>query len=238
MIVFLLAHAGGAACLYPAFFPRLAARAELVPLDLPGHGLRGAEPLLRDIPAMTRDLGATMERVLCQTGGETPYMLFGHSMGGLLAFLLAAVQEENRRPAAHVFVSGSAVPGRHYVPHGLMELGDEELWKQSAAHFGGISQEALESGELMSVFAPVLRADLQAVTDFAPAGGQAVDAPITAICGGDNDVVDEADTVLWRRYTTGAFSNRMLAGGHFYLLTDPAPCEDILLEAMNGSERS
>lgn len=232
MIVFLLAHAGGAACAYPALFPRLASHTELIPLDLPGHGLRGGEAPLRDIPAMTREMTAMAERFLGHTADRNaPYAIFGHSMGGLLAFLLALALEDNQRPAAHVFISSSAAPGRHYVPQGITELGDEELWQQSAAYFGGISREILENSELIGFFAPLLRADLRAVTSFKPEHVRAVDAPLTALYG-ERDVVDEADMAIWRRYSTGKFSCRALKGGHFHQLENPAPCESILLEEL------
>ncbi len=233
MRIFFLGHAGGAASAYPPLFPALGAKAALLALDLPGHGRRAAEPLLYGIPEMVDNLEAEFFRL----GGaaEGGFVLFGHSLGGLLAFLLALRLEGQGLAARHVFISSSAVPGQHYVPERFMDLPDMELWEQSADYFGGISPEARSSPELTAFFAPLLRADLQAVTSYRPGPAEwltwALDAPLTVL-GGAEDIVDEADAANWRRHAAGRFNRRVLPGGHFHVQQNPAQCERVLLEGL------
>ncbi|MDY0308035.1 MAG: alpha/beta fold hydrolase, partial [Desulfovibrionaceae bacterium] len=164
--LFLLGHAGGNSVAYAALFPSLASQVELVPLDLPGHGRRMGEPLLEAVPDMVLDLRA---RLLPEVSGNGGFALFGHSMGGILAHALAASLLEAGDPVpAHLFISSTCTPGRHHIPQGFPGLSDQELWRGSAAYFGGMADTIASSPELMSLFAPVLRADLKAVLDWSP----------------------------------------------------------------------
>jgi medium-chain acyl-[acyl-carrier-protein] hydrolase len=223
--LFLLSHAGGNAVAYAALFPALAREVELAPLDLPGHGKRMGEPLLEAIPDMVLDLRA---RLLPELAGTEGFALFGHSMGGIVAHALTASLLETGDPVpAHVFISSTCTPGRHHIPQGFPGLSDLDLWRESAAYFGGMADMIASSPELMSLFAPVLRADLKAVLDWSPSRLAAVDSPLTVLCG-DRDIVDLQDMDVWRRYTTSGFASHVLPGGHFHLLERPGPVEGML----------
>ena len=89
MILFLLAHAGGFAQAYRLAFKGLAGSFELIGLDLPGHGTRLGEPLLDNLRDMVADLGPRLEDELKARPGR-PYAIFGHSLGGLLGYLITS----------------------------------------------------------------------------------------------------------------------------------------------------
>src|SRR4051812_48826937 len=95
-------HAGAGASAYASWRHLLPADVLLHSVQLPGREDRLGEPL----PA---DLGAVADRVAPCLDRQTrsrPLVLFGHSMGGLLAYALAQRLEEAGRPVAHVVVSG------------------------------------------------------------------------------------------------------------------------------------
>jgi surfactin synthase thioesterase subunit len=149
-------------------------------------------------------------------------------MGGILAHALtASLLETGDLVPAHVFISSTCTPGRHHIPQGFPGLSDLDLWRESAAYFGGMVDMIASSPELMSLFAPVLRADLKAVLDWSPSRLAAVDSPLTVLCG-DRDIVDLQDMEVWRRYTTRGFASHVLPGGHFHLLERPGPVEGML----------
>jgi surfactin synthase thioesterase subunit len=83
--LFCFPHAGGGAHCYAPLGPCLPAAVDLRPLEPPGRGRRAREPLCSDLEAMASDLFTRMAPVARQG----PYALFGHSMGGLLAYLCA-----------------------------------------------------------------------------------------------------------------------------------------------------
>lgn len=229
MMLFLLGHAGGSSAHYGTLFPELAERVHLAPLELPGHGRRMAEPLLESIPDMVADLHAQIAQL---TDGDSEYALFGHSMGGILVHALTArLQTMGGRLPQRMFISSTCTPGRHHIPAGFQVLSDAELWSESAGYFGGMQQQIADSRELMTLFAPILRADLKAVLNWAPDRAEAVDVPLVALSG-DADIVDDADAQVWRGYTTCEFRSVVMSGGHFHVLDNPYPVERMLLDLL------
>lgn len=86
MQLFCLAHAGASAMPYARWRKRLPRWLEVCPLELPGRGAREGEPLCQDLPALLADLRQAWSR---ECNG--PYLLWGHSLGAMLAFELAQV---------------------------------------------------------------------------------------------------------------------------------------------------
>lgn len=232
-LLFLLAHAGGSAAVYQTAFKRLAARFEIVALELPGHGRRINEPLLTSLELMVADLGRQVERVLA---AATDYVIFGHSLGGLAAFLLAGeISSRGLPPPARLIISSACVPGSHRVNPALLTLSDANLWRASADYFGALNHEALDSEELMLLFAPILRADLQAVLDYKPRGGfRPLDIPLAAVFA-EGDIVSLEDMNRWRSFAVHPVSVSKLTGGHFHPLVNPAAVEELILQHDSGT---
>lgn len=83
-------------------YHRLVPDAELVAVDLPGHGPRAGEPFTAD------EAVATIAGAVAEGAEGQPVVLTGHSLGGYLATLYAA--EHPDRLAALVLVGASADP--------------------------------------------------------------------------------------------------------------------------------
>ncbi|MEO8033728.1 MAG: alpha/beta fold hydrolase, partial [Acidobacteriota bacterium] len=81
MRVFCLPYAGGGASAYRTWAAGLPSDIQLCAVQLPGRENRLGEPLYRSatdlVPALVSALRPFLDR---------PYAIFGHSMGGLLAF--------------------------------------------------------------------------------------------------------------------------------------------------------
>lgn len=80
--LFCLPYSSGASAMVCARWRRaLPEWLQVCRLELPGRGMRMGEPLQRDIKALAAQLAEDISRDL-----NGPYALFGHSLGGLLAF--------------------------------------------------------------------------------------------------------------------------------------------------------
>lgn len=234
-LLFLLHHAGGSSLQSAGLFPGLRKQYTVLSLDLPGHGTRIREDLLHDIPLMARDLFGRIRTVISQHP-QAPYALFGHSMGSQLAYLTALLLQDEGRPPGHVFVSSGCLPGRHHVPPGFLDLSDNELWLESARHFGGIPEEVLECEELRRYFVPLLRADLTAVVNYRPGPAQkmpALDMPVSAFYA-ERDLVREEDMRAWQRLCASSFTCRCFAGDHFYLFRKTGRLEECVETVLRG----
>lgn len=108
--LYALPYAGGHSLVYRPLQQALAhSPITLQTLELPGRGKRAKEPLLHDIDRLVEDLFSQLRPQL--TPGQ-PYALFGHSMGSLLAVLLARhlAQTPATPQPCHLFCSGRGAP--------------------------------------------------------------------------------------------------------------------------------
>ena len=156
-----------------------------------------------------------------QRVSRSPVCLFGHSVGGLIAYELARTLCSSSRPPNHVFVSGQPaphLPSRTTPRHALPQRAFEAV----LAQLGGMPPEILRDAEVMAVLVPLLRADLSLAETYAYEPGGALDIPMT-VFGGDNDPeANRAELEAWRMHSRDFRGVRLFPGNHFYLRDNPA----------------
>jgi len=212
--LFCIPHAGGNAAFYARFNEFFPAWITVKPLELPGKGRRCREPLLNDMESMGRDLFEQI-RSTAQAG---PYAVFGHSMGGLLAFACAQFASRAATPLpTALFISSAATPGqmRTGVSRPVEQLPAGVLWDY-VARMGGIPPEIAQSKDFRNYLEPVLRADFIAVENWQPAPFAPLPVPIH-ISIGSRDLVTESDAEGWQSLTEARCTVRTFNGGHFYV---------------------
>ncbi len=212
--LFCIPHAGGNASCYGMFGKFFPASVKVVPLDLPGKGRRCREPLPTCMEAMSRDLLEQMRPTL----QASPYAIFGHSMGGLLAFACAQLAHESALPMPKaLFISSSATPDkvRTGIDRPVSQLQPGELW-QYVMRMGGTPPGVAASAELKRYMEPLLVADFSAVESWQPATCRPLPVPIH-VCVGREDIVTEEEAKLWQQLSSQDGTVRSFSGGHFYI---------------------
>ena len=201
---------GASAAIYARWRLHLPRWIRLVPIELPGRGARAAEPFSCNIDELIEQLCLEQTRVL-----ETPYALFGHSMGGLLAYRMARhLQQQGRALPMMVFASASPAPssgGWKFSAHQ-----SEEALLRDLHRYGGTPDDVLESPEMLRMALAALAADYVLCNSFEYQGPAQLAVPFR-IFGGRDDEVRQEQLAAWRRETTGSFSLHWFDGGHFYL---------------------
>lgn len=210
--VYCLPFAGGGASFYRPWVQSVPGLA-IVPVQPPGREDRLFEPSFERMSELVR--GAA-DALLPFVG--KPYILFGHSMGGMMAYEL--VQELRRRGAAepvHLFVSGAPAPHRAAEIPPIYHLPEPELVAEIQRRYRGLPAEVLQSRELLDLLLPRLRADLAVTGTYVWRSSPPLSCPITAF-GGDSDETVSPDMIdAWREHTAAAFRSRIFSGGHFFL---------------------
>ncbi|MDR2387513.1 MAG: alpha/beta fold hydrolase [Deltaproteobacteria bacterium] len=240
MILFLLAHAGGFAQAYAVAFKELANRLapkglELIGLDLPGHGGRIDEPLLESLQDMTADLSLRLADEL-KARPDKSYLVFGHSLGGLLGYLMTAELPEDQAPK-HLFMSSTCVPGLMPVGHDFIEMDNDTLWRASSQRFGALRNDLETTGqltsgnELIEIFAPILRSDLSAVINQNYQPWPHSQVPTTLFYS-NNDIVSGLDMAKWQAYFSKPIEIIKCQGGHFHSLENPTPLINRLVKVI------
>jgi medium-chain acyl-[acyl-carrier-protein] hydrolase len=208
--VFCLAHAGGNAAQFRSW-TWLAPYARVVPVDLPGHGRRLTEPLTTDWERLVADL---TEWVAGRVDG--PYVVFGHSLGSLLAFEISHRLLTRGRPPALLVAAGrngpSAAPAHppiHHLP--------EPQFLGALDALGGMPEGLLAQPELLQMFLPTIRADLRLAERYRPRPMAALPFPVMAFAGEADPMTDDLGLLAWKRETVGGCQLVFLPGGHFFL---------------------
>jgi medium-chain acyl-[acyl-carrier-protein] hydrolase len=162
---------------------------------------------------------------------DRPYALFGHSVGGLVAFEVARALARGGAPEPEVlFVSGSRAPRTPYRGGTARGLAEGEL-AERMRRLGGTPPELLEDPALMAERVRAFRADVILSQEYRYEPGPLLHAPVNALVGSADALVPREQAAGWRAETRGPFRLRSLPGGHFFLHT----AEPFLLRIV-GSE--
>lgn len=230
MNLFCIPFAGGSTYSYKGLSDKLHPSVHVETLELPGRGLRFSEPILSDSTAMVDDLYNRIKTEL-----HEPYAFYGHSLGSLLAFLLACrIAGEGRQKPLYLFLSGCEAPSalsrekRHLLP--------KNEFRDVIRRFGGCSPEVLDNEELMEIFEPVLRADFKAYETYVHEAGSRLDVPI-AVMTGDEEELEREDVMKWQAETSSKISIATFSGDHFFIYRHWDKIAGIISGALNLPHR-
>jgi surfactin synthase thioesterase subunit len=156
-----LPFAGGGADFYRGWSDWLPPDLEMWPVQPPGRGARMMERPLDDLAAMVHSIAEAVTPLL----NDLPVIVFGHSMGALLAFELAHELAARSAPAPKLLIlSGRPAPAWR-LPRIRHVMTDAELFEELRS-FAGTPAEALNDPELMELMLPTIRADFKLVETY------------------------------------------------------------------------
>jgi surfactin synthase thioesterase subunit len=203
-------HAGGAATAFRQWQKLLPDDVALTATVLPGRGRRFGQEMHADLLRAADEVAEALDA----TWSDANNVLFGHSLGGLIAFeVCRRLESRGRRPARLVL---SGVAPKRSNPQSRHEWSDEAL-QDLMKEMGGTPEEVFEHEDLLALALPVLRADFRLVDTYQLDGDATVQTPITAIRGAEDRYLHQSAMENWREHTAGEFHRAMFPGGHFYL---------------------
>jgi len=160
---------------------------------------------------------------------DLPFIFFGHSLGGLIAFELArTLRRENLPQPVALFLSACGAP--HLVNSNLPihHLPDSGFIAE-LTRLNGIPQEIFRNPEAMQLILPVLRGDFEAAESYKlNPNAPPLACPIHAFGALDDPRVSHDQIEGWAAHTTSAFKPHYFSGGHFFL----DPNKDAIIETI------
>ena len=210
--LFCLPYAGGNSQVFHSWKEYLPPRVDVCPIELPGHGSRIREPLIKDADRLLEALYVGIQPYL-----DMEFVFFGHSMGAQLAFGLAHILRQSHGPEpSHLFLSGQKPPQLPRSCMALHELPDAALAKE-LGRLNGTSQKVLNDKDLMQVLLPILRADYSITETFEHPPGSPLSCGITLFGGLADPEACRQELGCWQEHTSSSAAIFMLPGDHFFI---------------------
>ena len=223
--------AGAGASMFRPWLAALQPRYEVFAVQLPGREQRFAEPAFTRVEEA---IDHVLPEVLARVAGAAEVVVFGHSMGAVLAFELARrLAAAAHAPACRLVVSGSPSPTRPRAVE-ASGLGDDAFIAQ-VERFAGYTHEALMEPELRELLLPTLRADVEMHERYARHDDAPIPFPIAVVRGRDDTLVTEDEARAWQDVTREALEYIELRGGHMYLADDPSELMGVLTRPLGAT---
>ncbi|MFF1696434.1 thioesterase II family protein [Streptomyces sp. NPDC058257] len=231
-----LPHAGGGPSVFRNWPMSLPAHVELVTVRLPGRESRIRERPYTSWTTLVNEVADALAREI-----PPPYVLFGHSLGGMLAYELTT-RARSTDPPSMVSPSPGApspsgtppvlrLPERLILagcrapdvpsPHPTLHELHGERFTAALAALAGSPPEVLRNRALLALLEPMLRADLELARTWPQHEPRPLPVPLTAFDAADDSMAPPATVARWRRYAPLGMRTHHLPGGHFSLHEHP-----------------
>ena len=198
-------------------------------MHLPGRESRLREANMPDVLALASEITDAIAPF-----ADSPFALFGHSLGGLIAFEVArTLRRRGLSTPVRLFASACRAPHLPSPFAPLHDLDEDDLLRRVNERYDrSVPKEVLESLELRELLVPALRADFAALEMYQHTPQPPLDCPLT-IFGGRHDRTLAGDALeAWAVHTSKDFRLRLVDGGHFFLQSERRRliddiCEDV-----------
>lgn len=225
--LFCFPFAGGGASAYNQWIKSMENEVTVCPIQLPGREERIMERPYTNMSDMLVELENTLLGII-----RGPYALWGHSMGGKIAYELEKKMEAKGNIAKCFLVSGSRIPSIP-EPNPIYHLDDKDF-KKALERFEGTPKEILGNQELLDFFLPMLRADFTMDENYYDKDIVVLHCPIVAFCGKRDLEVDLEEIKEWKKYTGQNFDYRIFDGDHFYIREKEETVISEVLKCLRG----
>lgn len=209
-----LGYSGGGTAPFRPWAKQLPDDTELVLVCYPGREGRFTEPFATEWDPLCDEV---VDAVVTDVASR-PYVLFGHSMGAIMAFEVAARAERRGRGPMALTVSASEAPTdwplRDGTPPHLGQSNEEMVHWMSTV--GQLPQVLLDEPELVEMAVGLLRADLTVSSTYRYRPDTQVQAPMQVIYGVEDGKAPAGNAERWTKVAGGRVRVDELPGGHFY----------------------
>lgn len=228
-------HAGGNTGFYQPWLKVFQALdwVEFLTVQLPGRGRRLAETPISDLDSLLDALDKGVDAWM-----DKPCVLFGFSMGAILAFELALRRQRclSSMPKAVVLAGRGAPPAN---PRADSRAGySKERILGELRRLGGTAPALLEDGPFLDVHLRTFQADFAAADAHHHAEPALLHCPLYAWGGADDPEASIERIALWERHAGADFAWHLFPGGHFFPRTAQAAVLGRLLRILDTTRKT
>ncbi|MDQ1835474.1 thioesterase II family protein [Massilia scottii] len=226
--LYCFSYAGGSASAYMPWQSLIDPSVQICGVQLPGR-----EGRMEELPwtSMTAIVKAIADVISVQD--PAPFALFGHSLGGFIAFEVA--RELRRRQAcapSHLFLSGCVAP-QCLTSSRLHELSDNDLI-DALREYNGTPEEILGNRPLMAFLLPTIRADSVLFAGYRFEAGPPLDMSMSIFAGKADPRVPVASAKAWSAHVCGDVDLCVFDGDHFFIRSESVKVVNRISETLRA----
>ncbi|MEP1207777.1 MAG: alpha/beta fold hydrolase [Rhizobiaceae bacterium] len=185
--------------------------------QLPGRENRIDEAAETDLAQVVQHLTSSY---LGHHSTSRPLIIFGHSMGGVIAFELARELRRRDCPVSGLVMSATTPPRPNVHSSTL----SEPMLKRMLLAYDVDNQSMVANDELFASLAPVLRSDFQLLRSHVIDPSCSLPDVDTHLLSGNGDPVVAFEAVAkWRVHFDGPVSHHRYDGGHHFPFKETEP---------------
>lgn len=221
-------HAGGSASFYRRFALAFPPQVQVAVVQYPGRSDRMFEPYVDTMPRLADELAG----VIVGSGVPVP-VLFGHSMGGAVAYEVARRLECAATGVHTLFVSGRPAPTHHRG--GTFHLTGDDRLVDELCRLGNTDPALFEEVTVKEMVLATARNDYRLIESYRFTSGPPLRCPLHVLVSDRDTEVTPEEAEAWRDLTLGPSSVRHFPGDHFYLTADPTPVVAAVTDALGDA---
>ena len=217
-------YAGSGASIFYSWANYLNPKINIYGFQAPGKEDRISEDLIEDLNTLVQNAVQELKQLI-----QRPFVLFGHSLGSVLAFEITKKLEAEQFAPQLLVLSGRPPPKFGLKMSPISHLADKELIEE-LHKLEGTDSRILENAELMELLLPIIRTDFRISESYKGSADSKINSPLIAIGSKNDPWINEIEFNEWKDYSKNTTKIQFFPGGHFYLREHL----DILSEFLNS----
>lgn len=228
MILFCLPYAGGSESIYYKWKKYLSPFIELEPIELKGRGKRFNEPLYETLDEAVEDIFMNIKSKIL----DEEYMIYGHSMGSLLAYeIYYKIKDNNLRKPKHIFFSGYEAPSIIKKRENTYTLPNYDFINK-IIELGGTPEEVMNNKELLDLFLPIIRSDFKILETYNYKEREDKIQCDVSILNGKKDSINLDEILAWKNHAGKGFKVYNFEGNHFFINSNVKNITNVINETL------
>lgn len=231
-ILFCIPYAGGSSMSFSNITSLINIEGlEIKCLELPGRGLRHKEPLLSSLDEAVDDLYVHVKDSL--EFPQRPIIIWGHSMGAILALLISSKLNKHQFNMVGVLVSGMKAPTHQSPPHTLSEKAKNKLLSDLLPIKYEQNKEAPLFQKIYKKRMEIMEKDVEILEKYQTDNWAdiSVSNTIAVIMGEDDELYPTLSYYEnWKLHTSGSTEFFPIKGNHFFPMQHPEETAGLLTQ--------
>ena len=214
--LFCFPYAGSGPSVFTSWRNNILSQVNVYAYQSPGKEDRFSEPLAKDWAKITseaiKNIVAAQHKII---------ILFGHSLGAIMAYEIAKKLQLAEMAPSTVFFSGCRMPGAKSRMPSISHLPDRDFIRD-VMKFGGLPKAVLDEPEIMDIVTPILRNDFRLSETYRDSKPIKLKTNVIVLNGVNDPFIKQNDLCEWGSVASHKITIKQFKGGHFFLNTDQA----------------